>query len=300
MIKRKHHYISRAYLRAWAEDDKLWCKRFKGDVFGANIINIAQENDFYKLLQLSSDDIKYLTHMIQFNKNKLTRKSNMGWLNSFNTIIKIAIALEKIGSEEAKKDARKIINNWEEDVYSELENDYQFALNNIRNKNLAPFAHGTGIRWKLIDYIFNGHFRTKKMRDNITSQLKIPSNFGNVKVENCWPILRHVFATSATSSYLLDTSYKFTFIETMHNAKFITSDCPFINLQAIQKDWNPQTGGASYFHPLSPTLAILFSVCETEGETIYLDEKEVSTYNEIIKDYSHEQLYSNERELLKI
>jgi len=47
MKKRRHHYVCKDYLNAWAVNGKVWC-RMEEEVFNSNPVNIVQERDFVR------------------------------------------------------------------------------------------------------------------------------------------------------------------------------------------------------------------------------------------------------------
>ena len=60
MKTRKQHYVFQAYLSAWTNKDKqLYCLR-NNKIFCTTTENVAQERDFYKVLPINDDEIKFL------------------------------------------------------------------------------------------------------------------------------------------------------------------------------------------------------------------------------------------------
>lgn len=63
MKKRKQHYIWRYYLNAWATDEQIFCLR-ENKIFKTNLMNIGNIRDFYRLKELSNQDIEILNLLI--------------------------------------------------------------------------------------------------------------------------------------------------------------------------------------------------------------------------------------------
>ena len=61
--KKLHHFVSRFYLRAWAEDNLLFCLQ-DGATYNPNVRNVAAENYFYKLEELNDEEISLLAMFI--------------------------------------------------------------------------------------------------------------------------------------------------------------------------------------------------------------------------------------------
>src|SRR5689334_16231928 len=57
--KKLHHYVPRFYLKAWAERDLVYCLR-DGEISRPNIRNVAAENHFYRLRELSPSDVAFI------------------------------------------------------------------------------------------------------------------------------------------------------------------------------------------------------------------------------------------------
>jgi Protein of unknown function (DUF4238) len=56
--KKLHHFVPRFYLQAWAKNRQIHCLQ-EGEVFRANLKNVAAENHFYRLRALSNNDITF-------------------------------------------------------------------------------------------------------------------------------------------------------------------------------------------------------------------------------------------------
>src|SRR5688572_10702991 len=61
--KRKQHFVWRRYLAAWAKDEQITCARGRA-TFVANVRDVAQERDFYRLEELTAEDLYWLRRLI--------------------------------------------------------------------------------------------------------------------------------------------------------------------------------------------------------------------------------------------
>lgn len=60
MKKRNQHYVFQAYLRKWNnKEKKLWCLE-NGKIDARDTIEVAQEEDFYRISKLNDDEVKFL------------------------------------------------------------------------------------------------------------------------------------------------------------------------------------------------------------------------------------------------
>jgi hypothetical protein len=57
--KKLHHYVPRFYLKAWAQDDLVYCLLDR-EILHPNIRNVAAENYFYRLQELSPKDVAFI------------------------------------------------------------------------------------------------------------------------------------------------------------------------------------------------------------------------------------------------
>lgn len=57
--KKLHHFVPRFYLRAWATKEKICCLQ-DGKIRRPNIRNVGAENYFYRLQELSPEDVDFL------------------------------------------------------------------------------------------------------------------------------------------------------------------------------------------------------------------------------------------------
>lgn len=63
-LKYKQHYVFQRYLSAWTTNNQLWCNR-NGKKFSTGTINVAQQRDFYRIMDLNEDEKKFLsTHLM--------------------------------------------------------------------------------------------------------------------------------------------------------------------------------------------------------------------------------------------
>jgi hypothetical protein len=116
-IKKKQHYVWRNYLRAWAEDEKIWTFLNKQNkVYKTNLMNVVQERYFYELIDLTDFEIKILKEYINGS-----HESVQGWQSDF--LLKFTIhtslkkAFEKNKSDEIYKKLREIEINSMEDSH---------------------------------------------------------------------------------------------------------------------------------------------------------------------------------------
>ena len=87
MRKRKQHYVWRRYLKSWAMDEKIFCLS-DGKIFRTNLENVAQERYFYKLRELSKEDVAFIRSLLIEGSHPILADINEGWLGIFNIIFR--------------------------------------------------------------------------------------------------------------------------------------------------------------------------------------------------------------------
>lgn len=88
MQKRRHHYVWKKYLEPWTTDGQIWCLT-NGEIFRTNPKNVGQARDFYKLKELSDEDIAFIFKLATAPGPPLLEELNGDWIKSFNSIFKV-------------------------------------------------------------------------------------------------------------------------------------------------------------------------------------------------------------------
>jgi hypothetical protein len=94
MIKKRQHYVYREYLRAWSTNEKIWCNR-KGHIFQPNLMGIAQENYFYKLREITEDQVKAIQTLYFRDSDPTLQAMNQWWINVYMLIFRLRQQIEQ-------------------------------------------------------------------------------------------------------------------------------------------------------------------------------------------------------------
>jgi hypothetical protein len=97
MKKRHQHFVWRHYLQAWATNGQIWCLG-DGKIFNTNVRNVAQERDFYRLKELSPNDISFISSFIVPNQPPHLQSLNRNWIVLFNAVFQIRKRALVLGS----------------------------------------------------------------------------------------------------------------------------------------------------------------------------------------------------------
>ncbi|OYQ66177.1 hypothetical protein B9G53_04965 [Pseudanabaena sp. SR411] len=300
MKKRRHHYVWRKYLRSWSLDESIWCAR-QGKIFKADLMNVGQIRDFYKLKELSAQDIEFIRMVAIEQSADHLQELNEGWLNWFNFIFDIKKYIESINIISNKIDdlLDEAIFNFEEELHSKIEFDAIEFIELLLNEDASFFERDNDCS-KFIYYICVQYMRTQKIKVNALGSSH-DLHLSDV-VEKTWNVISHILATNlGYSIYSERNSFRIVFLKNLTSITLITGDQPIINTYAIGLSLDKDVEGLDFYYPLSPNLAILLTQDHSHSSAlakICLSEKEVDRYNQSIIEQSHSQIYAASEESL--
>ncbi|MDL1982120.1 MAG: DUF4238 domain-containing protein [Deltaproteobacteria bacterium] len=296
--KRKHHYVWRKYLRAWAIDEKIYCLREK-KIINPNLMGVAQQRDFYKLNELSDDDIVFIRNFIEQSPTE-SRRGHEQLLSAFTHAHRVLKKYPKISASKKAKEAVDLcIHNLDEDFHSGIEAIGGKYLNCLLNKDTAFFKTDKGFL-DFIYYLCVQYMRTKKIKESTIKAFKPTSDHNAMSKSN--NILNHILATNMSGSLYVDrNNYKLMMIENNSKKDFITGDQPVINIFSLSTPKNVPPENLAFYYPISPKLAILvIEKNRFEGMgALTVTEQEVDSYNKAIMQCSFEQVYSLKKSTLE-
>lgn len=299
MKKRHHHYVWRNYLRAWAPDDAIWCCR-EGKVFKTNLMGVGQKRDFYKLKELTALDILFIRKVaIEPSKSKL-EELNEGWIETFRAVELFRDFFDKNGYSHPEID--KLIDeaehNFEEEFHTLIEGESIKYIDSILKQDVSFYSSDRDCM-NFAFFLCTQYMRTNKIQQNMLN------NFQDVKginIENCWSIMRHVFATNmAWVLFANRDRFKLVLIINETDTPFITGDQPVVNTYAAGKLGNEAVDDVEFYYPVSPKLAILISERDEyeSTEKLSVTKEKALEYNLLIIESSHEQIYASSDQELK-
>ncbi len=95
---KKQHYIWRSYLAPWTRDNsnkgQIFCRR-EGRIFPVSLMNVAHENYFYEVKELSKREIELIHGMTIRGKTGIQKTVGENWLNLYCASFKFARAVGK-------------------------------------------------------------------------------------------------------------------------------------------------------------------------------------------------------------
>jgi hypothetical protein len=298
MKKRRHHYVWRKYLRAWAKNDSIWCLR-EGKTFNSNIMNVGQIKDFYKLKELSSKDIDFIYKVAIQPSPPHLQELNKNWINSFNLVFSMRKSIESKGINEAEINELldAAIFNLEEDLHAGIEVEAIKYIDSILKEDIAFFKTEDGCM-SFMHYICVQYMRTQKIRTNVIASV---GDVSFVDTDKIWNVLSHILATNmAWSLYEDRASFNMVLLKNNTSIELITGDQPIINTHATGMNSTEAPEKLEFYYPISPKLAILITQEHSYGTAnkVFLSADEAERYNESIVGQSHSQIYATSKDIL--
>ncbi|MBB4659041.1 DUF4238 domain-containing protein [Parvularcula dongshanensis] len=296
-VPRRHHYVWRYYLEAWAVDGAVSVVRDQ-DVFATNPINLAVQKDFYRLSEMSSGDRQIIEEFIARTESEPhMRQLYMRFLDQFFMPSLFKKYFAEWGIEDL--DAEKFIENMEialeETYHSLIESDNIPHLDALRSGNLQ-FWNDDASATKFVSFLCHQHLRTKRIRDSVVEQFRQHSD--PTFAVRLLPIMRAILSQKFARSICAERDlWDIRIITTNTDEVFITSDQPTRNLLSGEGHDH-----LCLFYPISPKSALLLEKVTNQrifDNRTLLSCEEVMELNIDTLKHSHEQAFANSQEYLK-
>jgi hypothetical protein len=293
--KDRQHYVFRHYLLPWATDEQIWVSR-NGNIFPANVRNVAVERHFYKLRDLTDEDITLIRRVGIDGAPKYVQDRCETLIDAFTGPFKIRKLID-LDDPDAKAmlswlDERVI--NHEEELQGDVENTLLPALAEMRAGRTDFYADKDQAQ-EFLHAISFQYMRTKKRREAFQALTTIPIAGADMKrFANLLTLI--LTLRFADSLYRDRGQFKIVLLDNRTDTPFLTGDQPIINIHAIFEPGAPEN--LEFFYPLSPQRAmLLLEACSDRSQSVTVED--VLRFNNLIARNSHEQVFSNSRECLE-
>jgi hypothetical protein len=299
MKKRRHHYVWRKYLLPWTVNNKIWCFR-EGKIFSPDLMGVGQERDFYKLQELTLQELELLRKLALDPLTPKLRMLNEGWVQMFHLVFELKKTMNDRGLKhpEIERFIDESIHNFEEDYHAEVEGNATKYIDLILGDDTSFYKTEDGCL-NFSFYICLQYMRTKKLKENVCS---IFHGKTALNIDGIWNIMRHIYATNmAWTLYAERSKFKMVLLKNVSSKTLITCDQPVINTYAADKVDGEKLKDVEFYYPVSPVRGILISDKEQFKaiDEINLNHDDVDYYNRVMLNFSHEQIYANSRETLE-
>jgi hypothetical protein len=295
MKKRKQHFVWRRYLAAWAKDEQITCARGRA-TFVANVRDVAQERDFYRLEELTAEDLYWLRRLIA----KLPPESHATHeqtLHGFVMPFKLRRFVENTDvAPELHAKIDELIQNLEEDLHGLAEDKALPLLQSLCEGDTSFFA-------KLEHFCDFMHFialqdiRTKKRRERLLASLTgLP-----LDPIRTWGPLRHIVAVTVAGWFVLRRSDTWiSILEAMSGSEFITGDQPVVNTHAVGMAPYAIPDSLQYYYPVSPHRAVVVGTGARDFSPVQqVNGVDVDYCNYMIAKHAHEQVFGTTTEIVE-
>lgn len=309
---KNQHYIWRSYLAAWTKNDspngQIMCLRDK-KLFPVSLMKIAQENCFYKAMEVSQKERDLVFKMtVEYTKG-VQRITNESWLNLYCAPFDFAdeqasffTSILEIDNGSSLKEKQEFINwtiEYVEKIHAQIESMGMPYISALR-QNKLDFWEDDESRDKFCFFLCNQYFRTKKTRDGIVFALEkgksISSYFEDIRPENMWIPISLVFASNAGAH--ISQKYSAVLLQS-NGTQFIVGDQPVVNTFSTF-DMMTAPADVEFFYPVTPYSAVLVTANPeyTSGEIVNVSSDEVKKYNELEFRTSNEMVFAKESAIL--
>jgi hypothetical protein len=293
--KKLNHFVSRFYLGTWADGEYIFCL-MRGKIVRPNLMGVASENYFYRLQELTDEDLAIIGRFIDESPEPARE--------TYRQIVRIHMAPfiakrlleEEGGSPEQFEVVEKLIREINEDLHTAVEDNFNPLITRMLSDDLSFLDH-TDTRAQLYGGLNVQYTRTKFIRGTMDAMPR--ERFDQyMRMSN---LLVIILALNVGASMFGDAHKRIPYLlENKTIVPFVTGDQPIINLAANPTNTDPVDRFELYY-PLSPTRALLLLEPNSQftPKCLGLSERDARWFNLRIASNSYRQVYSNSKEELE-
>lgn len=302
---KRQHYVWRNYLRPWAPKDGINALLIEDKkVISVNLMGVAQEKYFYRLIDLTTEEEVFLKNFITHTSGHLVKDLNCDFLKLFTSTSKLKSSLEKtinpvVDKEKYEEEIRKLEINLMEISHGKIEG-LGHKIISCRNKEDLIALNQDESLFEAIMYLCFQYFRTKNMKQNVLKTFE-GDKFEKL-VKKIWNILSYVMATNLAQNISLDPKLKICLFQNDTDESFITGDQPIFNQLGENVDINGEVTDLDFYYPISPKHALSIHFREEQIEKYDVKEVDlefVKTMNDKVFNNSDFFAFSDTKEQLE-
>lgn len=274
---RRQHTVWRRYLRAWAKQEQIWCA-MAGNKFPASLMKVAQQRDFYRLEEMTDDDIHKLMKLIVEPMNSpLLRQASVEWIRMFDQLRTIRTNLSRLGID-APKDLEHASIQAEESLHGAIEENAVPLLDRLLVAD--AFCLNDDEYGQFMHFMMTQYFRTSRMKENLRRGL---GDKYDGYVTRSMPALRHIMATAAAWTLIAERkTWNACLLTNDSSVPLITGDQPVINLLAVELPDGVNVEDCEFYYPLSPWKALVVLKSERYAGGKITEDSEAREFNRLI------------------
>jgi hypothetical protein len=287
--KHHHHHVWQKYLKPWTVGGALYCLQ-DGRIFCTGTPSVAVENDFYRLHQLTAEDVAIIK--LLFGKGHPSAvRAHAHLLNSLMLPFQIAERL-KDGSHREQIDIclDEYASNALEDYHASIEASFIPALESALEGDISFYADDQRCI-PFLNYLCTQYMRTRGIKERVLALMPV--------LERVWNIIIHMSATNIGASLYVERKKRtLIIVNNRTDVPFITGDQPAINLKGTRP---APPDRLSIFYPIAPHAALL--VADVDEEPLFptegLTRDQATTLNQLLFRASYKQVFGRSKECLR-
>lgn len=301
--KKLHHKVARFYLKAWDErgrdtdDAQVFCLQ-GGEVRRANVRNVAAENHFYRLRELSEADVQLIRKVAVDDSPAILKPYHERLIRWFSLPHRMRKSLETSGRATPELLGRvdRAIHEMSEDLHTSIEDQLKPYLESMRRGDLSFYSDP-----KKAGLFFIG-IAAQYLRTDLVKKGKIIWTTQEFRIfERIANVLVHIYAVNLGRSLYVDGErYQIVLLENRTDVPFVTGDQPVINIAARPIETKPPTKFELYY-PVSPTRAMLLVEPSSDHfpKDSFVSAMAVHIYNSHVAAHSYQQVFGNTANVLE-
>jgi hypothetical protein len=226
--KRRQHHVWQHYLKPWSVAGRIWVSQ--GDrVFATGTTVVAVERDFYKLHNLSNDDVALLRTLLGDPSHPLIKKLDNDLFFRLMAPVQFVQQnrgrIKNIRQVEAYLDVH--MTNALEDYHAAIEARFIPILNLLRTGDLN-LLDDMDVSIDFFHFVGTQYMRTTRVKER---SIKIVREKNGADLSRIWPVLSIICGRDVGASLFIERKRrKFVLVQNVTNVPFVTGDQPAINL----------------------------------------------------------------------
>lgn len=305
-LKREHHYVWANYLRNWSCDGKnVWYRTAKGKLICDSTRMVAKEKDFYKVTNLTSQDVLVIKRMVQDSDLNEMHLRFLDMVMFFQGLESNQGQLTDSQNLHEKLNAYK--HNLLENFHTNYESGVKDILPALVNRDWGVLEKDEDLL-ALYSFLGQQFARTKSFKDialmSISNHDNDEVNIVKNSMESGWWFISHMLGVNVGFSLYKDRfGHNLCLLINNTRQAFITSDQPSINVHesVFDDDFTPpKEEEFDLFYPLSPTEALMIARSNNYvGKEIELTLEQVENLNIKTAKMSYKHIFGDSRDALK-
>ncbi len=288
-VTKSQHYVWRKYLRAWStpKDQIFTLLIDQNKVISVNLMGVAQSKYFYKMEELSSEQISILDTYIQGLPTVLQGLA-YDFLRCYKSYSELSLQYRTDPKsmshvKNIEDELRKIEIQTFENLHGTIESFGNHLVACNSEESLRNIINDEEKYFQSMAFLCIQYCRTNAMRVRMEDSMRERPDVFSV-VEKAWPLLSMISGFQICLA-LNRNKPSFYFIENNTGESFITGDQPLINSVGEDVDSDGLAKDLVFYYPLSPTAAIIIEFNKEEGRPIHslsVGKDFVAHYNSLI------------------